>query len=62
MNARVDAPLLLGRRGLVTMAGPILIIMILAMMVLPLPPFLLDMLFTFNIALSMIVKIGRAHV
>jgi flagellar biosynthesis protein FlhA len=37
------------------MAAPILVIMILAMMVLPLPPFMLDMLFTFNIALSMIV-------
>jgi flagellar biosynthesis protein FlhA len=37
------------------LAAPILVILILAMMVLPLPPFLLDMLFTFNIALSMIV-------
>ncbi|MEN6587478.1 MAG: flagellar biosynthesis protein FlhA [Sulfuricella sp.] len=57
MNARVDAPPLLGRRGLKTLAGPVLIIMILAMMVLPLPPFLLDILFTFNIALSMIVML-----
>ena len=37
------------------LAAPVLVIMILAMMVLPLPPFLLDVLFTFNIALSMIV-------
>ncbi len=37
------------------LAGPVLILMILAMMVLPLPPFLLDMLFTFNIALSIMV-------
>ena len=36
-------------------AGPVLIIMILAMMVLPLPPLLLDLLFTFNIAISVIV-------
>jgi flagellar biosynthesis protein FlhA len=57
MNARVDASPLLARRGLKTMAGPVLIIMILAMMVLPLPPFLLDMLFTFNIALSMMVML-----
>lgn len=35
--------------------GPILILMILAMMVLPLPPFVLDMLFTFNIALALMV-------
>ena len=37
------------------MAGPILIIMILGMMILPLPPFMLDLLFTFNIALSVMV-------
>lgn len=41
-----------GVRGL---AGPVLIVMILAMMVLPLPPFVLDMLFTFNIALAIMV-------
>jgi len=39
-------------KGLV---GPVLIILILSMMVLPLPPFLLDLLFTFNIALSIMV-------
>ena len=37
------------------LAGPILIVLILAMMVLPLPPFALDLLFTFNIAMSMLV-------
>ncbi|AIJ09593.1 MULTISPECIES: flagellar biosynthesis protein FlhA [Edwardsiella] len=37
------------------LAGPILILMILSMMVLPLPPFVLDLLFTFNIALSIMV-------
>ncbi|GAA4348703.1 flagellar biosynthesis protein FlhA [Variovorax defluvii] len=37
------------------LAGPILIIMILSMMVLPLPAFLLDLLFTFNIAMSVMV-------
>ncbi|MCL4410695.1 MAG: flagellar biosynthesis protein FlhA [Gammaproteobacteria bacterium] len=35
--------------------GPVLILLILAMMVLPLPPFVLDMLFTFNIALALMV-------
>ncbi len=39
-------------RGL---AGPLLIVMILAMMILPLPPFALDVLFTFNIAFSIMV-------
>lgn len=37
------------------LAGPILILIILSMMVLPLPPFILDLLFTFNIALSIMV-------
>ncbi len=37
------------------LAGPILILLILSMMVLPLPPFALDVFFTFNIALSIMV-------
>src|SRR6202012_5697308 len=37
------------------LAGPVLIVMILGMMILPLPAFLLDLLFTFNIALSIMV-------
>jgi flagellar biosynthesis protein FlhA len=41
-----------GRRGLV---APLLVIAMLAMMVVPLPPIILDMLFTFNISLSVIV-------
>ncbi len=44
-----------GKQPAKGMVGPILIIMILAMMVLPLPAFLLDLLFTFNIALSVMV-------
>lgn len=41
-------------RGL---AAPISVLVVLAMMMLPLPPFLLDVLFTFNIALSLIVAL-----
>jgi len=37
------------------LSGPILIIMILGMMILPLPAFILDLLFTFNIALAVMV-------
>lgn len=37
------------------LTGPVLVIMVLAMMILPLPPFLLDLFFTFNIAISIIV-------
>ncbi|AXS79159.1 flagellar biosynthesis protein FlhA [Dechloromonas sp. HYN0024] len=37
------------------LAAPLLILMILAMMVLPLPAFVLDVFFTFNIAISVLV-------
>ena len=37
------------------LGAPLLIIMILSMMVLPLPPVLLDLFFTFNIALAVMV-------
>ncbi|MGO3130607.1 MAG: flagellar biosynthesis protein FlhA [Alcaligenes sp.] len=37
------------------LAGPVLILMVMAMMILPLPPFLLDLLFTFNIALAVMI-------
>ncbi|MBK4716738.1 MULTISPECIES: flagellar biosynthesis protein FlhA [Tenebrionibacter/Tenebrionicola group] len=37
------------------LAGPILIMLILAMMVLPLPAFMLDLFFTFNIVLSLMI-------
>ena len=47
--------LLLGSKQGKGLVGPVLIILILSMMVLPLPPFLLDLLFTFNIALSIMV-------
>ncbi|HJW26015.1 MAG TPA: flagellar biosynthesis protein FlhA [Rhodocyclaceae bacterium] len=46
---------LFGRLNMTQLAAPILILMILAMMVLPLPAFILDILFTFNIALSVLV-------
>ncbi|HGE6930570.1 TPA: flagellar biosynthesis protein FlhA [Enterobacter cloacae] len=37
------------------LAGPVLIMTILAMMILPLPTFVLDLLFTFNIVLSIMI-------
>ncbi|HTI17093.1 MAG TPA: flagellar biosynthesis protein FlhA [Trinickia sp.] len=60
MNARVQSlfgkgPQMLVDANLRKLAGPVLICMILGMMILPLPPFLLDLLFTFNIALSVMV-------
>ena len=41
-----------GARGL---GAPLLILMLLAMVVIPLPPIALDMFFSFNIALSLVV-------
>ncbi|MGN6083458.1 flagellar biosynthesis protein FlhA [Trinickia sp.] len=59
MNARVGSLFgkgqMLSGTNLRALAGPILICMILGMMILPLPPFLLDLLFTFNIALAVMV-------
>lgn len=43
------------------LAAPLVIVMILAMMVLPLPAFALDMLFTFNIAMALMVLMVAAY-
>ncbi|MBK7355520.1 flagellar biosynthesis protein FlhA [Propionivibrio sp.] len=48
---------ILGRANIQQLAGPVLILVILSMMVLPLPPFVLDLFFTFNIAISVIVML-----
>ena len=45
----------LGRMNITQLAAPVLVLMILAMMVLPLPSFVLDVFFTFNIAISVLV-------
>ena len=50
----------LGRRGN-ALAAPILIILLLAMMILPLPAFVLDLFFSFNIALSVIVLLTALY-
>jgi len=55
MSQAFVMPALFERRNLITLGGPVLIVMVLGMMVLPLPPFLLDVLFTFNIAVSILV-------
>ncbi|MYN16712.1 flagellar biosynthesis protein FlhA [Rugamonas sp. FT107W] len=44
-----------------SLAAPILIIMLLAMMVLPLPAFVLDIFFSFNIALAVIVLLTSLY-
>ncbi len=55
MNNAISLSTLVDTNNIRTLAGPLLIVMILAMMVLPLPPFILDLFFTFNIAVSIIV-------
>ncbi|WP_395012405.1 flagellar biosynthesis protein FlhA [Undibacterium sp.] len=48
-------PAWLNGKGGKALAGPIMIIMMLAMMILPLPGFALDIFFSFNIALAIII-------
>jgi flagellar biosynthesis protein FlhA len=43
------------------LGAPLLVMAILAMMVIPLPPFILDIFFTFNIALSLIVLLAVVY-
>jgi flagellar biosynthesis protein FlhA len=62
-NAAMLRPLqdLLGGIPLKALAAPILVVLILTMMVLPLPPFMLDLLFTFNIACALMVMMVSAY-
>ena len=60
VDGRSQAPQL-ARPALSQLAAPLLIVLILAMMVLPLPPFVLDLLFTFNIAVSMLVLLVAVY-
>jgi flagellar biosynthesis protein FlhA len=46
---------------LAALTAPLFVVMMLAMMVLPLPAFVLDVLFTFNIALALMVMMVAAH-
>ncbi|MCH8504002.1 MAG: FHIPEP family type III secretion protein, partial [Ectothiorhodospiraceae bacterium] len=48
----------LSRNGLGT---PLLLMALLAMMILPMPPLALDMLFTFNIALSLVIMLVAVY-
>src|ERR1700712_1701710 len=43
------------------MMAPLVVVMILAMMVLPLPAFALDLFFTFNIAMALMVMMVAAN-
>ncbi len=43
------------------LGAPLLLIVVLAMVVLPMPPFALDVFFTFNIALSLVVLLATIY-
>ncbi|MBK7768213.1 MAG: flagellar biosynthesis protein FlhA [Sulfuritalea sp.] len=55
MNDALTLQRFFGRLNIRQMLAPLLIVLILSMMVLPLPPFALDVFFTFNIAISVMV-------
>ncbi|MDR1276131.1 MAG: flagellar biosynthesis protein FlhA [Candidatus Accumulibacter sp.] len=61
-NAVMNIQNLLGRFSVSQLAAPLLILLILSMMVLPLPAFMLDIFFTFNIAISIIVMLAAINV
>ena len=54
-STAINLQTILTRLSATQVAAPLLIMMILAMMVLPLPAFVLDLFFTFNIAISILV-------
>ncbi len=64
MNAlmrRIDAVLGPRAGALKVLVLPAAVVLMLSMMVLPLPPFMLDLLFTFNIALALMVMMMAAQ-
>ncbi len=48
-------------RSLSGLGTPLLLLILLAMMILPMPTFLLDMLFTFNISLALVVLLATVY-
>jgi flagellar biosynthesis protein FlhA len=63
MSALASAQQWLGRNGRVIggIAAPLLVVTILALMVLPIPPWLLDAFFTLNIAVALMVMMVAAY-
>jgi flagellar biosynthesis protein FlhA len=61
MNAR-DAAATFGEFARNGLGVPLLVMIVIAMMVLPLPAFLLDVLFTFNISLSLTILLAVIYV
>ncbi|WP_104402267.1 flagellar biosynthesis protein FlhA [Vibrio penaeicida] len=51
----------MSNRAMPAIGAPVLVLATLAMIVLPMPPFLLDLMFTFNIALAMVVLLVTVY-
>jgi flagellar biosynthesis protein FlhA len=51
----------LGSNSIAGLGTPILLLILLAMMILPMPTFLLDILFTFNISLALVVLLSTVY-
>jgi flagellar biosynthesis protein FlhA len=49
------------RRHLPSLAGPCAFMLVLAMVVVPLPPFALDILFTFNISFALMILLATLY-
>ncbi|MGC2200767.1 MAG: flagellar biosynthesis protein FlhA [Stellaceae bacterium] len=64
-NQPAQAAVVLGihalRRHLPSLAGPSAFVLVLAMVVVPLPPFALDLLFTFNICFALMILLGSLY-
>lgn len=61
MNATSIGGLNLSQVNVYSLGAPLLLMLILAMMVVPLPTILLDLLFTFNIALGLVVLLAAVY-
>jgi len=60
-KAATGLGLMTWRRHLPSLAGPAAFVLILAMVVVPLPPFALDFLFTFNISLALMTLLAALY-
>ncbi|MGH6988572.1 MAG: FHIPEP family type III secretion protein, partial [Stellaceae bacterium] len=49
------------RKHLPSLAGPVAFVLILAMLVVPLPPFALDICFTFNICFGLMILLAALY-
>ena len=61
LQAAIGQSLFALRRHLPSLAGPCAFVLVLAMVVVPLPPFALDILFTFNISFALMILLAALY-